>query len=304
MHSEWVHFFNQIIYSPGWEKSHFRPQYWIKCSCGYIFKYIYFFNDNTSLRRYSLTHLQAHKHTHTHTHANARTKKTQLSSRVDPPFYLFNLFISQCSSSVPPPFASPSSPSIPLCLAQWRGEDGGTEGGRSVCVCVCVCRGGAFENSSSIAVVLWWSREWYREIMKRRTKALSSRCDWYPPLLLPSSQPASLPLSALFPSPLHLSLSLSLSFPSFPPRSLTTFYPHSRSLSPSQPPFPPSPFLPFLSLSPPCPCSFTWHSCTERGGVFVNNKKVRFRAWYQVSPRAGCLCALDLTAAEMLHMHV
>ena len=222
-----------------------------------IYLNIYIFLTTTHLwediHSHTCRHTNTHTHTHTHTHANARTKKTQLSSRVDPPFYLFNLFISQCSSSVPPPFASPSSPSIPLCLAQWRGEDGGTEGGRSVCVCVCVCRGGAFENSSSIAVVLWWSREWYREIMKRRTKALSSRCDWYPPLLLPSSQPASLPLSPLFPSPLHLSLSLSLSlFPLISPsvsHYLLSSFSFSLSLSTSFPPLSLPPFsLPLPSL--------------------------------------------------------
>lgn len=103
-----------------------RPQYWIKvCSCG-------FFSDK-SFRQYSHTHLQ------THTSA--------VISQLDPLFYLFNLFISVFVFTI----CSPLFPSIPLCLAQWRGEDGGTGDGG----CACLCAGGAFEHSSSIATVLW-----------------------------------------------------------------------------------------------------------------------------------------------------
>lgn len=152
----------------------------------------------------------------------------------------------------------------PLCLAQWRGEDGGNGGGREEDVFgVCVCVGGAFENSPSIAAVLWWSREWYREIMKRRTKALSSRCDWYPPLLLPSS----LPVSHTHPPFIPL---FSPHFPSVSP-STSNGVSLSLSLHRLSPPLP-LPFLPLSSL----PVLIYMALMHREGGVFVNNKKVRF----------------------------
>lgn len=178
---------------------------------------------------------------HTRTPADTQIHTSTVISQLYPLFYLFNLFISvfvfSCFTICFSLFFS-----IPLCLAQWRGEDRGTGGGRTR-----VCAGGAFEHSSSIATVLWWSREWYREIMKRRTKALSM---WLIPSCAPPFFPACLSLSPALP------LSSSLSFSLISPRPLPTS--NGVSLSLSQPPFPLPP-----SLFPPCLCSFTWHSCTE-----------------------------------------
>lgn len=133
----------------------------------------------------SLNCTETHTDRHINTHANMQTNTTGSSVLICSSLHVHLHFHHHL---LPPLFLNPSLSSS-VKRRGWK--EGGSGWGKEVCVCACVA--GAFENSSGIAVVLWWSREWYREIMKRWTKALSSWCDWYPAQLLPSSQPLALP---------------------------------------------------------------------------------------------------------------
>lgn len=183
--------------------------------------------------------IETHAHTNQHAHKN-KVAPQCLSAHIC--ILIFSSFT----------ICFPLFSSIPLCLVQWRREDGRREARREgkrreggVCLCACWGCVWKFLRHSGGVVVIQGVIQGDNEKTDKST--LISM--W----LIPSSAPPS-------PHPPHfllLFVSLLLSFPLglSPPLMVFLFL----SISLQSPSLPPSPLPPL-----PHPCSFKWHSCTER----------------------------------------
>lgn len=143
-------------------------------------------------------------------HAGTQTLTCQRTKTARSSVLFFKICSYQCSSSVPFPLRFPLFSSIPLCLVQWRGEDGGRDGGwEEEREGGCVCGGGAFENSSSNGGVVVIQGVIQGDNEKTDKSTLISM--W----LIPSSAPPFFPACLLLSLPLPLPSSLSF-FSHFP----------------------------------------------------------------------------------------
>lgn len=166
----------------------------------------------------SLNCTETHTFRHINTHASMQTNTTGSSVLICSSLHVHLHFHHHLL---------PRFPSIPLCLVQWRGEDG-REQLRKGRVCLCACCGciWKFLRHSGGVVVIQGVIQGDNEKTDKSTLILM----W----LIPSSAPPFLPAScSLSPTP-------PLSFSLISPRSIPTS--NGVSLSLCQPPFPP--FLP------------------------------------------------------------